>query len=102
MMPQTSPDVRPLVRLPEPWKTTYEITISAETDSVPLFSLALSRKQLSGSRLPPEPLHLESLRFSDLGLESNVSTPWAEDNPLQARYHRSLISHVSWNTSIEP
>ncbi|KAK5052579.1 hypothetical protein LTR84_002444 [Exophiala bonariae] len=101
-MPQTSPGVGPLVRLPEPWKTTYEVTISAGIDSVPLFSLVLSRKQLSGSSLPPEPLHLESLRFSDLGLEPNVPTPGVGDNSLEARYHRSLISLVSWNTSIAP
>lgn len=101
-MSATSSDRLPLVRLPEPWKTTYEICVSGGTESVPLLRLNLSQKQLPDSRQPPQPLHLESLRFSDLRPEPNGSSPRAGDNSAWARYHQSLISYVSWDTATVP
>lgn len=101
-MSVTTSDPPPLVRLPEPWKTTYEIRISQHTEPVSLLKLSLSHKQLSDSRLPPEPLHLESLRFSDLISESNVFTPKPDDNSPWARFHQSLISCVSWEEAVVP
>lgn len=101
-MLQTSSGVRAVVKLPEPWKTTYEVCASSGTEFAPLLSLTLSQKQLPGSKYPQEPLHLESLRFSDLGQESNASTPRPGDNSLQARYNRSLVSYVSWDAATVP
>ncbi|KIW10764.1 hypothetical protein PV08_10063 [Exophiala spinifera] len=101
-MSATTTDSLPLVRLPEPWKTTYQIFVSQYTEPVPLLKLTLSHKQLSGSRLPPEPLHLESLRFSDLFTNSTVFTPTPGDNSPWARFHQSPISCVSWNEADVP
>lgn len=101
-MSATKLETLTLVRLPEPWKTTYEIRISKHVKPVPLLNLTLSHKQLPDSRSPPEPLHLESLRFSDLISESNVLTPQPGDNSSWARFHQSPLSRLSWDEAVVP
>ncbi|KIX07788.1 uncharacterized protein Z518_02442 [Rhinocladiella mackenziei CBS 650.93] len=92
----------PPVRLPEPWKTTYEIHVISETENHPPLSLRLAQNQLPGSILPPDPLHHESLTFSDLVSGLDSFAPVTGDNSPWARYHQSLISHVSWDEAGVP
>lgn len=96
-----SSDCLPPVKLPEPWKTTYEIRVASEAEKRPLFRLILAPNQLENSRLPPEPLHHESLVFSDLVPDLGDFTPTAGDNSSWARFHQSLISYVSWGNAGE-
>ncbi|KAJ4507191.1 hypothetical protein HRR83_005911 [Exophiala dermatitidis] len=90
----------PPVRLPEPWKTTYEIRVVSETaDDLPILNLALSETQVSGAILPPEQLHNDSLLFSDLTAEQGDAAfvPPAGDNSAWARFHQTPISYLSWD-----
>ncbi|EXJ78803.1 hypothetical protein A1O1_09205 [Capronia coronata CBS 617.96] len=86
----------PPVRLPEPWKTTYDIRVLSETDNLPVLSLALAETQLPNARLPPDQLHNDSLTFSDLTTEPDAFVPAAGDNSAWARFHQTPISYVSW------
>jgi hypothetical protein len=67
-----------------------------------LLRLVLAANQLPNSKLPPEPLHHDNLTFCDLVAESDAFVPAPGDNTAWARYHQSLISYVSWNSSIPP
>ncbi|KAL2429549.1 Hydroxyornithine transacylase SID3 [Exophiala dermatitidis] len=92
----------PPVRLPEPWKTTYEIRVVSETaDNLPILNLALSETQVQGATLPPEQLHNDSLTFSDLTAEQGEAAfvPAVGDNSAWARFHQTPISHLSWDDS---
>ncbi|KAH0835266.1 hypothetical protein AYO21_10691 [Fonsecaea monophora] len=95
----------PPVRLPEPWKTSYEIqqTVSPDFHGDPTFKLVLSETQLPDSQPPPEPLHHDGLTYSDTFVVRSGSEPTeAGDNSPWARFHASAISYVSWTTRAQP
>lgn len=90
------------VRLPEPWKTTYEIRIASEVNNTPTFKLLLAAQQLSDSQNLPEPLHNASLAFSGLIDDPRPNILEAGDNSPWARFHQNLLSYVSWSGAEAP
>jgi hypothetical protein len=90
------------VRLPEPWKTTYEIRIASKSNNTPAFKLVLAAQQLSYSQNFSEPLHNASLTFSDLIHDPRPNVLEASDNSPWARFHQSLLSYVSWSGAEAP
>ncbi|KIV91022.1 hypothetical protein PV10_05612 [Exophiala mesophila] len=88
-----------IVRLPEPWKTTYEVQVALESEESHILTLQLSQSQLAGSTLPSEPLHNDTLYFSNLVTESNNPSPQSDDNSPWARFHQSQVSYVSWDAA---
>ncbi|KEF54057.1 uncharacterized protein A1O9_09852 [Exophiala aquamarina CBS 119918] len=90
------------VRLPEPWKTTYEIEIASGANKILTLKLVLAAQQLSGSQNLPEPLHNASLAFSDLINDPSPTILEADDNSAWARFHLNLLSYVSWSGAEAP
>lgn len=94
----------PLIRLPEPWKTTYKIEIAAEESKRgwKILRLNLSTNQLPNHSLPSEPLHNESLFFSELTNPNDHSSFAEGDNTAWARFHQTPVSYISWESLQEP
>lgn len=91
-----------IVRLPEPWKTTYDVQVALESEESHILTLHLSETQLAGSTLPPNALHNETLYFSNLVTESGNTSPQSDDNSPWARFHQSQVSYVSWDAAQIP
>ena len=90
------------VRLPEPWKTTYEIRIASRSNNTPTFKLVLAVEQLPDSQNLHEPLHNASLTFSALINDPGSNILEASDNSAWARFHQSLLCYVSWGGAVAP
>ncbi|KAJ5301899.1 hypothetical protein PENANT_c062G00980 [Penicillium antarcticum] len=91
----------PLVRLPEPWKTTYELDVVSTEHSLRKFQLRRSPRADDGVP-PPKPLHHASLRFTDLTQPDTASTPDDGNNSPWARAQRSPVTHITWSGSETP
>ncbi|KAJ5767064.1 uncharacterized protein N7511_004680 [Penicillium nucicola] len=91
----------PLVRLPEPWKTTYELDVTSTEHSVRRFQLRRAPRADDGVP-PPKPLHHASLSFTDLAQPDPSSTPGDGNNSLWARAQRSPVTHITWSGSETP
>lgn len=91
----------PLVRLPEPWKTTYSIQVLSTERSIRKFQLARSVRSDEGIP-PPEPLHNASLTFTDLTAPDSSSVPGEGNNSAWARAQRSPATYVSWSGEEAP
>lgn len=92
-------DVLPLVRLPEPWKTTYDLKVVSTNRTLRRFQLCRSPRSDDGIP-PPEPLHHASLTFTDL-LEPDLSTtPEESNNSAWARAVRAPLCQITW-TGVE-
>lgn len=85
-----------LVRLPEPWKTSYELLVVEYELTVRKLQLRHSPRADDGP-LPPQPLHHESLTFTDLTLPRSLTAPDEGNNLAWARAQRSPITHLSWS-----
>lgn len=91
----------PLVRLPEPYKTTYELEIVSREETCRIFRLCLSKNQDDGLP-PPEPLHHASLIFSELSQPDPASVPPDSNNSPWARAKRSPVSYLTWDGANTP
>lgn len=85
-----------LVRLPEPWKTSYELLVVEYELTVRKLQLSHSPRTDDGP-LPPEPLHHESLTFTDLALPRSLTALDEGNNLAWARAQRSPITRLSWS-----
>lgn len=91
----------PLVRLPEPWKTTYELDVVSTEHSLRKFQLRRSPRADDGVP-PPKPLHHASLMFTDLAQPDPSTTPDDGNNSPWARAQRSPVTHITWSGSETP
>ncbi|KMP01393.1 aerobactin siderophore biosynthesis protein iucB [Coccidioides immitis H538.4] len=92
----------PLVRLPEPYRTKYEIWQSPSRSNGRIFQLRLSSEQDSSTSQPPEPLHNDTLLFSELISSPQSRLPSASDNTDWARACRCLVSFITWDGETAP
>ncbi|PGH19369.1 hypothetical protein AJ80_04009 [Polytolypa hystricis UAMH7299] len=98
---QTSQDL-PLVRLPEPWKTKYELFEASKGPHGRIFQLRFSNNQGSGTVNPPDQLHHDQLYFSELVTSPQSTVPESSDNTAWARACRNLVSFVTWDGQLAP
>lgn len=91
----------PLVRLPEPWKTTYELAVVSTEHSLRKFQLRRSPRADDGVP-PPKPLHHASLMFTDLVQPDPSTTPDDGNNSPWARAQRSPVTQITWSGSETP
>ncbi|KAL1969363.1 hypothetical protein VTN77DRAFT_9556 [Rasamsonia byssochlamydoides] len=91
----------PLVRLPEPYKTTYELEMAARENTCRIFRLRLAKHQDDGLP-PPEPLHHPSLVFSELAQPDPSSVPPDGNNSPWARATRAPVSYLTWDGTNTP
>ncbi|EDN04660.1 acetylase [Histoplasma capsulatum] len=92
----------PLVRLPEPYKTKYELYQASSGPNGRIFQLRLSSDQNNGAISPPELLHHPMLYFSELIPGPQATLPAESDNTAWARACRSLVSFVTWDGESAP
>ncbi|KLJ11958.1 hypothetical protein EMPG_12883 [Blastomyces silverae] len=100
----SSPEMRdlPLVRLPEPYKTKYELYQASSGPNGRIFQLRLSSDQNNGAIMPPEPLHHDMLYFSELIPSPEATLPAGSDNTAWARACRNMVSFVTWDGESAP
>ncbi|EEH39218.1 acetylase [Paracoccidioides lutzii Pb01] len=98
------PEMRdmPFVRLPEPYKTKYELYQASSGPNWKIFQLRLSRDQNNGATNPPDPLHNDMLYFSELIPSPESTLPAQSDNTAWARACRNLVSFVTWDGDLAP
>lgn len=92
----------PLVRLPEPYRTKYELSQASSGPNGRIFQLRLSQDQGQDVVFPSENLHHDSLYFSELVTTSDSSLPAKTDNTAWARACRYLVSFVTWDGQSAP
>ena len=90
----------PLVCLPEPYKTRYELKASDSTSPRSL-RLVLAQQQTEGLA-PSEPLHHESLTFSEPTLTEQCKTLSSSDNTPFAIAQRAPTVMFSWQSAEPP
>lgn len=95
-------DGLPLVRLPEPWKTCYQLEIISEDEKKNrVFRLVLAQRQ-NGGQTPPRQLHHETTTFKE-PIESNSSRALSQhDNTAWAIAQRAPIVYLTWEGSVPP
>lgn len=91
----------PLVRLPEPWKTTYELKVVSCEKSHRILKLCHAPRQDDGIP-PPEPLHHDSLLFTEFVHPSKDRIPSEGNNSAWARAQRAPVSHWAWGGNTPP
>ncbi|KAI9932320.1 hypothetical protein ASPWEDRAFT_154116 [Aspergillus wentii DTO 134E9] len=91
----TTESVLPWVRLPEPYKTTYDLQVIAVQHGLRHFQLRRSPRPDEGIP-PPEPLHHETLKFTDLASPDPSQTPPEGNNSAWARAQRSPLTYLTW------
>lgn len=91
----------PLVRLPEPWKTTYSLQVVSTERSNRNFQLS-RLAQPDEAIPPPEPLHNDKLTFTDLAAPDESSIPGEGNNSAWARAQRSPVTYVTWSGEEAP
>ncbi|KAL4891565.1 acyl-CoA N-acyltransferase [Aspergillus ambiguus] len=91
----------PLVRLPEPYKTTYELQVVSFEHGVRQFQLRRSPRTDEGTP-PPEQLHHDSLKFTDLKFPSPSSVPPEGNNSAWARSQRAPVTQWTWDGKEAP
>ncbi|KAL3475511.1 acyl-CoA N-acyltransferase [Aspergillus californicus] len=95
------PDKLPLLRLPEPYKTTYRLQVVSVQHGVRKLQLRRSPRVDDGMP-PPEQLHRDSLHFTDLK-EPDQSNPRLKgNNSAWARAQRSPVTHWTWEGKEAP
>ncbi|CAP93056.1 hypothetical protein E8E15_003209 [Penicillium rubens] len=91
----------PLVRLPEPYKTTYELHVVSTDRNLRKFQLLRAPRGDEGIP-PPKPLDHASLKFTDLAQPDPSSTPDEGNNSPWARAQRSPVTYITWEGSDTP
>ncbi|KAE8151755.1 acyl-CoA N-acyltransferase [Aspergillus avenaceus] len=91
----------PLIRLPEPYKTTYDLQVITIQSGIREFQLRRSPRADEGVP-PPQQLHHDSLTFTDLSHPDPASTPAEGNNSAWARAQRSPATNWTWNGDQAP
>ena len=91
----------PLVRLPEPYKTTYQLQVVSSDRKLRTFQLLRTPRGDEGIP-PPKPLDHASLRFTDLLKPDPSTTPGDGNNSPWARAQRSPVTRLTWTDSETP
>ncbi|PLB44517.1 hypothetical protein P170DRAFT_417196 [Aspergillus steynii IBT 23096] len=91
----------PWIRLPEPYKTTYDLQVISVQHGIRQFQLRRSPRSDEGMP-PPEPLHHDSLKFTDLSRPDATNTPPEGNNSAWARAQRSPVTHWTWDGQYTP
>lgn len=94
-----------ILRLPHPYSFAYHAKCTVDGSGNRIFRLACPDETLSGALHVgqlPEPLHNESLSFSDPKVHISGRDNLLADNMLCARVLRSPISVVTWNDDNAP
>lgn len=99
-MASTSSHQYPRVKLPHPFLTAYQIHVIPNTSPVKL-GLRLDNQPSNGRPLP-EPLHLDSLAWSELSLLSEEQRPPLDDNTAWGRARRSPETTFEWTGDNTP
>lgn len=86
----------PLVRLPEPYKTTYELQVVSTEQNIRKFQLLRSPRGDEGI-LPPKPLDNAALEFTDMLPPDPSSKPDEGNNSPWARAQRSPATYFTWS-----
>lgn len=94
-------EMLPLVRLPEPWKTTYDLQVVSIEHTLRRFQLRRSPRADDGIP-PPEPLHHGSLTFTDLTIPDPSSIPDESNNSAWARAQRAPLTQITWTSGGTP
>lgn len=84
-------DMLSLVRLPEPWKTTYDLKVVSTEHQLRRLQLCRSPRSDDGIS-PPEPLYHGSMTFTDLLEPGASTTPEEGNNSAWARAQRAPLS----------
>lgn len=92
----------PLIRLPEPYKTKYELRDTSWDEDLLVFQLQPSKDQGDDVQNPPQPLHHDELHFSDLVKENPRTSLSQSDNTTWARACRSSVSYIMWDGNEVP
>lgn len=100
-MASSFPDKLPLIRLPEPYKTTYRLQVVSVQHGVRKLQLRRSPR-LDDCMPPPEPLHRDSLHFTDLREPDPFTTPHEANNSAWARAQRSPVTYWIWEGKEPP
>lgn len=90
----------PLVKLPHPYLTTYQVRTVAETTPAS-HVLTLDGQPPAGKPLS-QPLHLETLSWLDLTFKPKAESPPAKDNSAWARACRSPQTTFQWTKDTTP
>jgi hypothetical protein len=90
----------PAVKLPHPFLTAYRVHAVGETSPATL-ALTLDT-QPSNGRSPPQPLHSDSLAWTELTPLPKNEHPSASDNGPWARARRSPSTTFHWKTDNPP
>lgn len=91
----------PVLRLPEPYKTTYEFNVLSVQHGLPHFQLRRAPRPNDGIP-PPEPLEHASLKFTDLAEPDAYKTPPENNNSAWARAQLSPVTVISWDGTETP
>lgn len=101
MVPSPAPPHKyPLVKLPHPFLTTYQVRTVAQTTPARLI-LTLDGQSPAGRPLP-QPLHLDSLSWLNLSFKPEDECPPHTDNSAWARASRSPQTNFEWTGNSPP
>ena len=91
----------PVVRLPEPYKTIYELQVLSIQQGIRHFRLRRATRPDDGTP-PPESLDHASLRFTDLTEPDASRIPAEGNNSSWARAQRSPVAQFTWDGKDTP
>ncbi|KAL1864126.1 hypothetical protein Daus18300_007906 [Diaporthe australafricana] len=95
----------PVIRLPHPYLAPYFSTPSSKATSsstAKLYKLGTPAKAESQTQAPPEPLHSDSLHFSEPEDLKSSELPPQSNNTAWARARRSPSSSLAWDGEANP
>lgn len=99
------PSADPVIRLPHPYLTPYFSTSSSKatsSSSTKLYQLSTPEQPDSQTQTPPEPLHSETLHFSEPEDLKSSQLPPQSNNTAWARARRSPSSSLVWDGDAAP
>lgn len=99
------PSADPVIKLPHPYLTPYFIKSSsraASSSPTKLYQLSTPEQPESQTQAPPEPLHSESLHFSEPEDLKSSELPPQSNNTAWARARRSPSSSLTWDGDAAP
>lgn len=102
MAPNSASRRLPYVCLPEPYNTRYQLNAVSQNSSNRSFKLVLSDRQESKGQLPPEPLHNESITFTEPTSIDQSKILADSDNTQYAIAQRVPTVSLSWSSNGAP